>query len=1089
MESRPGKTLGLEPGGVVHVRSRQYLVEDVVPPPVAGQSTLVRLSCLADDALGERLEVLWEREIDGRVSDPQETWNAVSTRGFDEPRKFSAYLNTLRWNCVTATNPALFQSPYRAGIEVKAFQLEPLRKALLMPRVNLFVADDVGVGKTIEAGLIVREMMLRQRVRRVLVCCPPSVVTQWKEEMEQRFGLMFAIYDREYVASSRQERGYTVNPWTTHSRFIVSQALIRDEAYAAPLRDWMGEFTGGSLLILDEAHNVAPASGSKYAIDSHLTRTIRDLAPRFEHRLFLSATPHNGHSNSFAALLEILDPQRFCRGVPVKDQRLLDTVMVRRLKSDLREISAEDFPKREVEPIVIDRLPEDAPELVLSRLLQRYRESRELRFAGATAKKRATAMLVVTTLQKRLLSSIEAFWRTLEVHRKSVVRAADEAVEIDVEDLPLLQAAPGSDDVRASLDDDEVEAEDDAEMTAASKATGGTTEELHTELALLDEMRHIAGNARHDEDSRVEWIVEWVRKNLCPDLGKRGARWLDGRLLVFTEYGDTKRYLQRQLGAAVADSDQADERIGVFQGGMSEEKRKTIKDAFNMDPAKHPLRILIATDAAREGVNLQNHCADLVHFDVPWNPSRLEQRNGRIDRKLQRAKTVRCRYFILPQRAEDRVLQVLVAKTKTIHEELGCLSPVIERRVDRIFGGGIRHTDEGSLIARLNDLERPAGVSESVPDTAAEELEVVRERKEKLSAQLDVLDRMLKEAYDWIGFNTQHFRDAISASLEIACGTNLRPVDQSAAAQDPDTATYVVPAIHERKGSDPSWATTLDSLRPPRKKGENEAEWRRKPPRPVVFRDPKNLDGAVVHLHLEHRLVQRLLGRFLAQGFVNHDLRRVCVLRTDDPIPRIVVLGRLSLYGERAARLHDEVISVAADWEDPNQRGRRKLRPLDDDRKDEVLRLLDAALASQRLREVSDATRDLLIGGVAQDIKDLASHLDKKALKVGGEAVKLLTTRGDREAVAMRKILEEQRKRIERHAATVEKDWNQLLIDFERDGDGRRQLELDRRHWTVRLNELSGEMESEPARIRDSYVVKARRVEPVGVVYLWPVSR
>lgn len=1088
MADLPGTTPRPSLGGVVHVRSRQYLVEDVVPPPVPGQSTLVRLSCLADDALGERLEVLWEREIDSRVSDPQETWNAVSTRGFDEPRKFSAYLNTLRWNCVTATNPALFQSPYRAGIEVKAFQLEPLRKALLMPRVNLFVADDVGVGKTIEAGLIVREMMLRQRVRRVLVCCPPSVVTQWKEEMEQRFGLMFAIYDREYVASSRQERGYTVNPWTTHSRFIISQALIRDEAYAAPLRDWMGNFAGGSLLILDEAHNVAPASGSKYAIDSHLTRAIRDLAPRFEHRLFLSATPHNGHSNSFAALLEILDPQRFTRGVAVKDERLLDAVMVRRLKQDLREIG-EEFPKREVEPIVVDHLSEQAPELVLSRLLQQYRESREHRFAGATAKKRATAMLVVTTLQKRLLSSIEAFWRTLEVHRKSVVRAANEAVEVDAEDLPLLHAAPGADDDRASLAEEEVEAEDDAEMVAASKATGGTAEELRAELALLDEMRRIANDARHDGDSRVTWVVDWVRKHLCPDLGKPGARWLDGRLLVFTEYGDTKRYLQRQLEAAVAGSDWANERIGVFQGGMTEEKRKTIKDAFNTDPAKHPLRILIATDAAREGVNLQNHCADLVHFDVPWNPSRLEQRNGRIDRKLQRAKSVRCRYFILPQRAEDRVLQVLVEKTKTIREELGCLSPVIERRVDGIIGGGIRHADEAANIARIKALGRPAGPSEAEADTAAEELEVVRERKETLRTQIDVLDRMLKEAYDWIGFNTQHFRDAISASLDIACGTDLRPMDRSAAAQDPDTAMYIVPAIHERKGADPSWAATLDSLRPPRKKGENEAEWRRKPPRPVVFRDPRNLDGAVVHLHLEHRLVQRLLGRFLAQGFVNHDLRRVCVLRTDDPIPRIVVLGRLSLYGERAARLHDEVISVAADWEDPNQRGRRKLRPLDEDRKDEVLRLLDAALASTRLRDVPDSIRDLLLESVAQDIRDLSGHLDKKAAKVGGEAVRLLTTRGEREAVAMRKILEEQKKRIEAEAAKVDRNWNQLLIDYEGDGDGRRQLELDRRHWRARLEELPGEMESEPARVRASYVVKARRVEPVGVVYLWPVSR
>ena len=206
--------MDLQPGQIVRVRSRKYLVEGVVPPPAPADSPLVRLSCVEDDALGEQLEVLWDTEVDARVVDGA-NWQAIASRGFDEPRLFSAYLNTLRWNCVTSTNPRLFQAPYRAGIEVKAFQLEPLRKALLMPRVNLFIADSVGLGKTIEAGLILREMLMRQKVRRIVICCPPSVVRQWKDEMEQRFGLTFVIYDRDYVTAKRQERGYSVNPWMT----------------------------------------------------------------------------------------------------------------------------------------------------------------------------------------------------------------------------------------------------------------------------------------------------------------------------------------------------------------------------------------------------------------------------------------------------------------------------------------------------------------------------------------------------------------------------------------------------------------------------------------------------------------------------------------------------------------------------------------------------------------------------------------------------------------------------------------------------------------------------------------------------------
>ena len=188
-------------------------------------------------------------------------------------------------------------------------------------------------------SLILREMLLRQRVRRVVISCPPSVLRQWQEEMANRFGLAFTVMDRAYVTQVRQERGYGTNPWSTGSRFLISHALLRNPDYAAPLISWLDQGRGDeeqaalpSLLILDEAHNAAPASNSlRYAIDSGLTRSLRDLAPRFGHRLFLSATPHNGHSNSFTALLELLDPARFTRGVPF-DPADLEVVLVRRLK-------------------------------------------------------------------------------------------------------------------------------------------------------------------------------------------------------------------------------------------------------------------------------------------------------------------------------------------------------------------------------------------------------------------------------------------------------------------------------------------------------------------------------------------------------------------------------------------------------------------------------------------------------------------------------------------------------------------------------------------------------------------------------------
>ena len=546
--------------------------------------------------------------------------------------------------------PGSSQSPFRAGIRIDPYQLEPLRKALVLPRVNLFIADDVGLGKTIEAGLIAREILLRKKAKEIVVCCPPSMLLQWKDELESRFGLGFEILDKAYVGRIRQERGFGINPWTTHSRFLISHRLLIDEAYAGPMRDWLGEFQSGALLILDEAHHAAPASGQRYAIDSQITRAIRDLAPRFEHRLFLSATPHNGHSNSFSALLELLDPQRFIRGVPVLKTQL-QAVMVRRLKDDIREIIG-GFPRRDVVQIDLEGLAPDAPDLQLCALLDQYRKLREERLHAETKRKQAASGLLITGLQKRLFSSIEAFARTLKVHRRTVQRqweAAQQDIKPDetrLQQLDLLHAGVGSDDDRANLPEVDLQAEEDAQFEAATAATAGPMIDSASkvlfgqEQKLLDTMTVIAEAARIEPDARIKKLIKWIEKHMCPTLhsvsGTSAPQWNAVRILIFTEYDDTKRYLHEQLASAIAHTDRPDDRIAIFHGPTPQDERERIKQAFNADPAKHPLRILIATDAAREGLNLQAQCCNLFHFDLPWNPSRMEQQQQRnIDRKLQ----------------------------------------------------------------------------------------------------------------------------------------------------------------------------------------------------------------------------------------------------------------------------------------------------------------------------------------------------------------------------------------------------------------------------------------------------------------------
>src|ERR1700686_2261627 len=293
-----------EPGDFVELRGRPWLVEALRDNP--GDLQTVSLSCISDDAQGERLEILWDAEIGATVLD-DDGWRNVGSGLPDSPEVLAAHLRTIRWNSSTAAERDLFQAPFRAGIRLDTYQLLPLRKALRLPRINLLIADDVGLGKTVEAGLIARELLLRRRIDFIVVAAPPSMTLQWKDELQAKFGLSFQIVDREHLAEMRRLHGFGVNPWRTGSRFIISHRLLTDETYVSGLRDVLGEFRARALLILDEAHHAAPAGGSRYAISSQFTKAVRNISERFEHRLFLSATPHNGHSNSFSALLEMLE--------------------------------------------------------------------------------------------------------------------------------------------------------------------------------------------------------------------------------------------------------------------------------------------------------------------------------------------------------------------------------------------------------------------------------------------------------------------------------------------------------------------------------------------------------------------------------------------------------------------------------------------------------------------------------------------------------------------------------------------------------------------------------------------------------------
>jgi hypothetical protein len=457
-------------------------------------------------------------------------------------------------------------------------------------------------------------------------------------------------------------------------------------------------------------------------------------------------------------------------------------------------------------------------------------------------------------------------------------------------------------------------------------------------------------------------------------------------------------------------------------------------------------------------LNLQAHCADLFHFDIPWNPSRMEQRNGRIDRALQPSPEVRCHYFVYEHRPEDKVLEKVVEKTEVIGRELGSLGEVVRERIARALDPGIDDASEEAV-----DRSTELGADHK---TAGDELESSRQ-KDDLQAEMDRALRTYTLSQKRLNFRPEHLRDALDVGLSFFGADPLKEGDN----------VFHLPDLPEH------WQPTLDALRPPRVRDETWHDFRSKRPRPVVFKAPRVLTHATVHLHLEHPFVQRVLARFLAQGFGHHDLSRVTAVSMPDTGDTFALaIGRLCLFGTGAGRLHDALLAVAAridgsqlDIRDGKE-SEAKLAELD--RRLEQAPTLDA---------FPPALRDELVSRATDWMKRLRPALRQEADAMAVDIEQKLKARAREEADALRAILRDQQAAIHKTLG-----GKQLSLDFgtsEAEQRQKKQVERDRAHLERRLKTLDRELETEPDELMALYEVKLRRFEPVGLVILYPEIR
>lgn len=1026
-----------EIGQLVDVRRRQWVVTDLhqatMPRATGlGPQHLVTLASIDEDTPNETLDAIWQLEPGAKVI---ERAGLPVINGFDSADRLDAFLDAVRWGATTQADRSLLQAPFRSGVEIEDFQLEPLVRAIDMARVNLLIADDVGLGKTIEAGLVVQELIIRHRARTVFVLCPSSLQTKWKDELREKFGLEFQIVDTDYVKRLRRERGLHANPWTSYPRLISSidwakagegRRLLKDAL--PPHVTYPRKF---DVLLVDEAHNVAPANSGKYAEPSQRTHLIRTIAKHFEHRMFLSATPHNGYQDSFTALLELLDDQRFARGVEPKADAL-QRVLVRRLKDDILDKDGNKvFAARKIEML---KVPYSEEERAIHQLLKDYTESRTSNDDG---KKAAVGTAFIhKLLKKRLFSSPAAFATTLGKHQESLKPGRKKKTNKKFAERILRKAIQQAQEDYA--DDRQLEASQDEAIEAATVLESPLSAE---QQKMLDKMSNWVEQNKHRGDAKADAILRWLDDHLKTD-GKPNEK----RVILFTEYRATHSWLLQVLVA----SGWGGELLSEITGDTDGDDRDQIKAAFQADPADAPVRILLATDAASEGIDLQNHCNYLIHVEIPWNPNVMEQRNGRIDRHGQKQNEVLIWHPVGSRTAEEggeldgdhEFLMRAVEKVQAIREDLGSVGPVIEQQIEE---------------AMLGDREKL--------DTSVAEKRAQKSRK-YVSADRKLVERTVKlhdkliEARDTTKMTPDRVARAVQMALGLAGKPPLEPVDQNG-----NRHLYAVPALTG------SWDQATIGLAHPHTGAI----------RPITFDHAiaaKRDD--VVLAHMQHRLVQMSMRLLRAEIWAHEDTRklhRVEVKQVPDGVidsPVAITVARLVITGKSQQRLHEELTRSGGTIGGGKFSRMRKLGDIEN-----LFKQSQPYLPSDKLFE---------------ELKSLFKK-NEKGIQTAYEArsrerleglVNTLNREMKKKQEDLTKLLADLEVMIQDELADTEK-YKQLVLGYE-EKTAREVLHRDREALEARLAAIPEEREEELKNIARHYADPVERTFPVAVVFFVPAS-
>ena len=1010
-----------EQGQLAQLRHKVWAVEAVYQTISQTGAPIHRVSleCLSDDSLGENIQVIWEREITPAII---QTTSLPTLVDHDQPETFDAFIRAIRWGSSSLAVGDILQAPFRGGVQMEEYQIAPVIRATKMPRVRLLLADDVGLGKTIEAGLVTQELIHSHRASRVLIVCPAHLRIKWVDEMAEKFGLEFKIIDRDSVLKMRKEYGPSINPWASFPRLVTSIDYLKTEhprrLFDEFIRRRLDESPNNrpwDLLILDEAHNAAPSGKKQYVRDSERTSLLRSISEQFEHKMFLTATPHNGYRESFTGLLEILDNLRFSRGTDL-DKTQLSAVTIRRLKEDITNPDgSQRFPKR----VVMPRDEITDPQLYVTlgyeeqrlfNLLNTYTESR---LTSVEKRSERPLQFILTLLKKRALSSPLALRESLIVHTENAGIKGELGIgESLFNSFEQKESEDWSDDEDK---EDNLEAATSVASKLISELSADEKEMLQRMFEIVDtQVSHISIK----EDSKAAALIGWINRNL-----RDGDQWNGERVIIFTEYKHTLNYLERIL-----------EKHGFLDatrtivGGMKDSERQLINDEFQSPNNETNVRILLATDAASEGADFQKHCRNLIHYEIPWNPIRLEQRNGRVDRHGQKADEVRIHHFVFKNQEDSLFLKHIVDKVDTIRNHLGSVGALIADNVRRKALG------QSVNLATIDDDARRR--------LAQEEMALEARENESVTQMVEALNR----ARSALDISTSNQLDLLRQALSLeGCNEAITDLDD-----DEFSLTRVPTAWTECK----TYVST-DYLQK----------------RLSFNRNKAREDDAVGIVHLDHPLMRRAISTFRVQMWgaqsTKSQLNRVTITESSEiTAPAIIAWGRLVLLGPEHNRLHEGLVRCSLFIQGGALVPQAVVRP-----NDGIHFKGHLESVKELIEPFIEAIAQQLSNAAKEEAKALIANLNERGEVARKHAQSLSTER----IMAIRKAI---------------KDWHKRSLDmqlqFVFDDEEQDQREQDLIALQYRLEQLEQEREAEPKRLRNLYKVTDQRMYPVAMEAILP---